>query len=102
MSDELDILRQAVREELADLWFDLTSAQTQAHKGKWSIQCEYLERRIKALTPLVGPTPWEKIQFLSLGNGVYERIHADLGIAVTIDWERVAALRAHIQRGVER
>ena len=101
MTDDVKVLREALREELADLWFDLTEAQTHAHNGKWSIQCEYLERRIKALTPLVGPTPWEKIQLLSLDNGVYERIHADLGIPVAIDWNQVAELRTHIRRGVE-
>ena len=102
MSTEVENLKTAIRGELADLWHDLTTAQTQAHNGEWSVQCEYLERRIKALTPLVGPTPWEQIQLLSLENGVYERVHTDLGISVAIDWESVAALREQIHRGARQ
>lgn len=95
MSDEAAVLRDAVREELAYLWNDLNLAQSYAYDGKWSMRCDSLEGRIKALTPLVGATPWEDIQIALLENGVYRRIHADLGITVEPDMERIAVVRAN-------
>lgn len=94
--DELAALRDAVREEVADLWRDLNSAQSRAINGRWSIECDNLEERIKNLTPLVGATPWEEIQIALLENGVYQRIHADLGITVEPDMARVAKVRTQI------
>lgn len=96
MSGQLERLEAAVREELADLWCDLHRAQSYAINGKWSIACDNLEGRIKLLTPLVGATPWDEIQIQLLENGVYQRIHADLGIAVEPDMERVAQVRDRI------
>jgi len=96
VSSELERLKTAVREELADLWCDLNRAQSYAINGQWSIQCDNLEERIKNLTPLVGATPWDEIQIVLLENGVYQRIHADLGITVEPDMERVAQVRARI------
>ena len=96
MSSELERLKAAVREELSDLWGDLHSAQNHAINGRWSIACDNLEERIKALTPLVGATPWDEVQIPLLENGVYQRIHADLGIAVHPDMARVAQVRARI------
>jgi hypothetical protein len=96
MSSELERLKAAVREELKDLWGDLHRAQTYAINGSWSIACDNLEERIKSLTPLVGATLWDEIQIPLLENGVYQRIHADLGIAVEPDMERVAQVRTRI------
>ncbi|WP_030168860.1 hypothetical protein [Streptomyces sp. NRRL S-813] len=91
-------LEEAIREELADLWFDLNAACHSALNGEWSMQCDYLERRIKKLTPLVGATPWEEIQLPLLEQGTYQRIHADLGIEVSPDMEKVAEVRESINR----
>lgn len=96
MTDDLETLRTAVREELAALWSDLHVAQRSAMNGQWSIQCGHLEHRIKQLTPLVEPTPWEEIQIPLLENSVYQRIHAELGIEVSVDMERVAGVRQSI------
>lgn len=101
MSSELEQLKQAVREELADLWGDLHRAQSYSINGRWSIACDNLEERIKNLTPLVGATPWDEIQIRLLENGVYQRIHADLGIAVQPDMVRVAQVRERINAGAE-
>lgn len=97
MSSRLKRLQAAVRGELADLWCDLHRAQSYAINGKWSMACDNLEERIKLLTPLVGATPWDEIQIPLLENGVYQRIHADLGIAVEPDMERVAECRARME-----
>jgi len=95
---ELETLRKAVREELADLWSDLHTARRAAINGVWSMQCDRLVWRIKSLTPLVGATPWEEIQIPLLEDGLYQRIHSELGIPVTVDMKRVAKVRASIDK----
>lgn len=102
MTTDLETLRTAVQEELAALWSDLNIAQRNAINGQWSIQCGHLEHRIKQLTPLVEPTPWEEIQIPLLENGVYQRIHADMGITVDVDMDRVAGVRASINARASR
>ena len=91
-------LEAAVREELANLWFDLDAARRSAVNGEWSMQCDYLEQRIKKLTLLVGATPWEEIQLPLLEHGIYQRIHADLDIEVSPDMGKVAQVRESINR----
>ncbi|MFD7997315.1 hypothetical protein [Streptomyces mexicanus] len=91
-------LEEVIREELANLWFDLNAARQSALNGEWSMQCGYLERRIKKLTPIVGATPWEEIQLPLLEHGIYQRIHAELGIEVSPDMEKVAKVRKSIGR----
>jgi hypothetical protein len=90
------MLTQAVCDELEYLWGDLDDAINYALNGRWSIRCDGLEDRIKTLTQLVGPTPWEKIPLLLLENGVYQRIHDDLGIRVVVDTDRVAEVRSRM------
>jgi hypothetical protein len=97
---ELQAMRAAIVDELVSLWCDLNRAQSRAYNGQWSMECDSLEERIKALTLLVGPTSWENIQINLLENGVYQRIHGDLGIAVEVDMDRVAKVRANIAAGV--
>lgn len=94
----MDDLIAACREELALLWDDLDRARRDAIRpGTWSIGCENSEYRIKRLTPLVGATPWEQIQIPLLELGIYQRIHAELGIHVPVDMDRVAEVRRHIE-----
>lgn len=91
-------LRKAARFELECLWSDLETARTNAiQPGTWTIQCENLEYRIKKLTKLVGPTPWEKIQVTLLELGIYQRIHGELGIDAPVDMDQVAETRAYIE-----
>lgn len=91
-------LAKALRGELVKLWSDLESARAFAiPPGTWSMQCEDLEGRIKELTQLVGAMPWEEMPITLLEDGVYQRIHADLGIDATVDMDRVAEVRAKIE-----
>lgn len=88
----------ACREELMLLWGDLdTARQSAIRPGTWSIRCESIEDRIKQLTPLVGPTPWEQIQIPLLELGIYQRIHAELGVEAPVDMEGVAETRRRIE-----
>lgn len=95
---ELETLREAVREELDSLWSDLNIARRDAINGVWSIRCDGLVERIKNLTSLVGATPWEQIQIPLLEDGVYQRIHDEVGIPVEVDMKRVAEVRARIDK----
>lgn len=99
MAINTDRLVQLAREELAYLWYDLHEARLYAYSGEWSMKCDSLVERIKALTPLVGPTPWEEIQIPLLEAGVYQRIHAELGMdsaEVRPDMVKVLEMRARM------
>ncbi|MFG3046258.1 hypothetical protein ACGFZR_15180 [Streptomyces sp. NPDC048241] len=90
-------LEAVAREELVCLWGDLNEARMYAINGKWSIKCDQLEERIKDLTRLIGPIPWEEIQLSLLELGIYQRVHAELGIdtaEVRPDMAKVAEVRA--------
>ena len=89
-------LTEAARAELACLWNDLHRARKEAINGHWSIRCDGLVDRIKRLTLLVGPTPWEQIQLPLLEDGVYQRLHAEMGVAAPVDADRVVQARARI------
>jgi hypothetical protein len=91
-------LEDAARWELVLLWDDLDRARREALNGEWSMGCDGAVERIRMFTRLVGPTPWEQIQIPLLENGIYQRIHEELGIAVDVDMERVAGVRASINQ----
>uniref|UniRef100_UPI003F4947C5 hypothetical protein n=1 Tax=Streptosporangium sp. CA-235898 TaxID=3240073 RepID=UPI003F4947C5 len=93
-------LHTAVRHELLDLWHDMYEARRHANRGCWSGACESLERRIKALTPFVGPPNWRHMQIEMLEQGIYQRFHADMGYTVAPDMAVVAEMRAERDRSL--
>lgn len=97
-ADEFDAqnLEDAARWELVLLWDDLNHARRSAINGVWSMACDSLVSRIGMFTRLVGPTPWEQIQIPLLEDGTYQRVHAELGVDVTVDMVRVAETRRSI------
>ncbi|MFC1410485.1 hypothetical protein ACEZCY_14595 [Streptacidiphilus sp. N1-12] len=92
--DESAWLRAALREELACLWSDLDQAIRYARNGVWSIACAGVQARITAITQLVGPTPWDEIQFNLLEDGTYQRLHTEMGVDAPVDMAEVARARA--------
>lgn len=96
--DEPSTLDDAVRRELECLWDDLYSATRAAIRDGWSINCDHLRWRIETLTRFVGPLPWENVQIPLLESGVYQRIHQEMGVTVEVDMQRVAQVRARIDR----
>ncbi|WP_431038902.1 hypothetical protein ACQYWQ_29750 [Streptomyces sp. P6-2-1] len=84
-------LSAALQEELAHLWRDLDDARHGAVNGYWSMRCDWLVSRIKRITPLVGPTPYQHIQTPLLEQGIYQRVHAELGMPAPVDMDEVAA-----------
>lgn len=98
-TSDVEKLSEAIREELAYLWDDLDKQRRAAIRpGTWTIGCESIEYRIKQLTSIVGVTPWEQIQIPLLELGIYQRIHADLGIDAPVDMDKVADTRRYIDR----
>jgi len=93
---ELETLRTALVEELSCLWSDLQTARRSAYRDGWSVQCDWVEGRIKAITPLVGPTSWKQINIELIEDGVYQRIHAELGVDAPYDEEGVREHRAYL------
>jgi hypothetical protein len=93
MTDAAKLLNVA-REELAWLWSDLDAARRRAYHGQWSVTCDNLVERIKNLTSLTGPTPWDNVPIPLLEADIYQRVHEELGIEVAVDMVRVAECRA--------
>ncbi len=91
-------LFDVAREELSSLWRDLDAARRRAYRDQWSMECDSLVERIKALTPLVGHTPWDEVQIPLLEDGIYQRVHAELGIEAPVDMVKVAEHRAYLDR----
>jgi hypothetical protein len=93
---ELETLRTALVEELSCLWTDLQTGRRDALKGDWSMHCDWIEGRIKMITPLVGPTPWEQLDIQLIEDGVYQRIHQEIGVDAPYDEEGVREHRAYL------
>ncbi|SDH67006.1 hypothetical protein SAMN05421505_12016 [Sinosporangium album] len=94
LDNSADLPLDAIREELIHLWNDMCEARLNAYEGCWSGTCENLERRIKLLTPLVGPISWKEVQVELLAEEVFQRIHADMGYTVVVDMDEVAHVLA--------
>lgn len=90
----------AAQTELSCLWEDLYEARNSSINGDWSIRCDHLVGRIKKLTLLVGPTPWNEIQASLLETGVYQRVHAEIGVTVHPDVEHVTQERRRLEKRV--
>ncbi|MBP5870870.1 hypothetical protein [Streptomyces scabiei] len=93
---ELETLRAALREELSCLWTDLQTARRDAVNGQWSMHCDWIEGRIKTITPLVGPTPWTELDIQLIEDGVYQRVHAEIGVDAPYDEDGVRKHRARL------
>lgn len=91
-----DDLAEACRNELKNLWTDLRKAVDSAINCTWSIEALHIKGRIQKLTRLVGPTPWEAIPIPLLEQGIYQKVHAEIGVAAEVDMEGVARTRESI------
>lgn len=89
-------LQEVARDELVCLWGDLKEARNRAYRNAWSMGCDNIVERIKALTPLVGSTLWGEVPIALLEDGIYQRVHEDLGVEVTVDMAAVAECRAYL------
>jgi|SRR6185369_6238655 len=103
LADEPSGWEEAARTELICLWHDLSAARNLAANGVWSMGCDSAVLRIARWTALVGPTPWEQVGIDLTESGLWQEIHAALGVEVPPpDLARVAETRAVIDANVAR
>lgn len=60
------------------------------------MHCDSIEGRIKAITPLVGPTSWKQLDIQLIEDGIYQRIHAEIGVSAPYDEDGVREHRAYL------
>lgn len=93
------VLAEGAKDELEALWGDLEDARGSAIvRGTWTLRLAELEDRIKALTQIVGPTPWGDVPLPLLEDGVYQTIHRHIGVEAPVDMAGVARARALIEQ----
>lgn len=96
-----ETLRAVLRDELSYLWTDLNTARQQAINGQWSMHCDWIVERIKTITSLVGPTPWQDMEIKLIEDGVYQRVHEELGVDAPVDMDGVRAHRRRLDEGAQ-
>lgn len=104
MTDQAEVYAQALRQELEHLWSDLAESYRMSHAKppERSIGCENRVERIRTITKLVGPLPPEKIQMPFLLTGMYEKVHAQIGITATVPEDTLQASREYVARSQRR
>lgn len=100
MSCREEIYAEALRGELVNLWTDLADAcrVSRADPPEKSMQCEGLIGRIQRITRLVGPLPAEEVEMPFLLTGMYEKVHAEIGITATVPEETLQAAREYVAK----
>lgn len=82
---------EAITDELAELWNDLSDAITTAiwitGKTGWSIRALNIRDRIVHLSQLTTPTPWDGVPYTLLLEGIYQRIMSEAGFSVPVPGE---------------
>ncbi|TAK89329.1 MAG: hypothetical protein EPO06_11730 [Burkholderiaceae bacterium] len=91
--------RAALRDELVHLWHDLSIAwsyESRADPRESSSRCEGLIGRIHAITRLVGPVSSDDVSMPFLLTGMYEQVHAGMGISVQVPEETLRRCREYV------
>lgn len=104
MTDLADIYAQALRDELEHLWGDLAEdyRMSRANPPEQSMGCLGRIDRIQAITKLVGPFPPENVPMPFLLTGVYEKVHAQIGIEATVPEDTLRAAREYVAESKRR
>jgi hypothetical protein len=76
----------ALRAELLHLWGDLSAAI------RYGGPVQQITSRIKTITAMVGPTPWDQIDLNLLEHGHYHRVHGEMGLVLEVNMSEVARL----------
>ena len=89
---------QALRDELEHLWSDLAQAYRLSHATppEQSMGCLGLIGRIQTITDHVGPCPPEKISMPFLLTGMYEQVHAAIGVTAPVPEEAHRGAREYV------
>jgi hypothetical protein len=79
---------EAITDELAELWNDLSEAIDVSiwvtRKTDWSMRCMNIQERIVRLSRLTTPTPWDRVPYTLLLDGVFQRIMSEAGFTVPL------------------
>ena len=104
MSDQAEVYAQALRNELEHLWGDLAEdyRMSRATPPEQSMGCLGRIGRIQTITKLIGPCPPEKIQMPFLLTGIYEKVHAQIGITATVPEELLRQAREYVAKSQRR
>lgn len=94
-------LRDVLLEELIYLWGDFADAYraSRTDPPETSMGCEHLIGRIQTVTKLVGPIDPAKVAMPFLLTGMYERVHAEIGITVTVPEVIMQQAREYVANG---
>lgn len=98
MSDSEETYAQALRDELEHLWDDLAEdyRMSRANPPEQSMGCLGRIERIQAITRLVGPCSPGNVPMPFLLTGMYEKVHAEIGITATVPEETLRAARDYV------
>lgn len=86
-------LVRELRRELMYLWGELASAYrcSGVTPPEWSPGCVCLIERIHHVTRAVGPVDPNQVEMWFLLTGMYEQVHAAMGLGVTVPEETLEA-----------
>jgi hypothetical protein len=101
MNKLLATYRDALKAELVHLWSDFAQNYhySQASPPESSGGCESVIERILALTKIVGPVDAGELELWFLLSGMYERVHAQIGIHVTVPESMLQMARDRAAQG---
>jgi hypothetical protein len=104
MSDQAEVYARALREELEYLWDDFAEdyRMSRANPPEQSMGCLGRIERIQVITRLVGPCPPGNVPMPFLLTGVYEKVHAAIGIEVSVPEETLQAAREYVAESQRR
>jgi hypothetical protein len=104
MTDRAEAYAQALRDELEHLWDDLAEdyRMSRANPPEQSMGCLGRIERIQKITKLVGPCLPEAIPMPFLLDGVYEKVHAEIGITATVPEEMLQRCREYVAESQRR
>lgn len=96
----METYRQALCNELEHLWDDLAEdyRMSRANPPEQSIGCLGRIERIQTITKLVGPCSPGAIPMTFLLTGVYEKVHAEIGITAIVPEETLQAAREYVAK----
>lgn len=93
--------RAMLRDVAVDLWHDLAAAygESEVVPRETSVACYGLIRRIQDIARVVGPVAPGELEYEMLLTGLYETVHAEIGVDVTVPEELLEAARAYVEAG---
>jgi hypothetical protein len=93
--------RALLVDAMIDLWHDLTAAygESKSSPRETSVACHGLIKRIQGIARHVGPVSPGALEYEMVLTGLYELVHAEIGVEVHVPDELLAAARAYVEAG---